>query len=256
MKNKIPFLCMLVGSIGIADSVITSFFSNFNLGTFFPGLLGAILLILGLFHDYLAQWSKFGWRKYVMKTLKIGFYLFLISFLAIMSVIVTNSAQEPWKNADAIVVLGAGLHGERVSQTLSFRLDEAKKYYEENNRPIILVTGSQGPQELVTEASAMKKYLLAKGIPEDHILTEEEAHNTRQNFIFSKKILDQHFQNQEYKIVYVTNYFHTFRAGLLAKKAGFQGQGAGAKVTTFLLPNFYIREYFSVLKYLALDSWQ
>ena len=255
MKNKIPFLCILIGSIGITDSVIVSYISNFNLGTCFPGILGIVLLIYGLFHEPFARWSKYGWKKYIMNIMKTNFYLFLISFLAITSVIITNSAREPWKNADAIVVLGAGLNGHRVSQTLGFRLDAAKEYYEKNNHPIIVVSGGKGPQELVTEASAMKKYLLRKGIPEEDILIEEESHNTRQNFSLSKKILDQYLQRKDYKIVYVTNHFHTFRAGLLAKKAGFQGQGVGTKSTPYLLPNFYIREYFSVLKYLTLDSW-
>ncbi len=41
---------------------------------------------------------------------------------------------------------------------------------------------------------------------------------------------------------------------VLAEKIGFDAQGLGAPVTFYMLPNYYIREYFSVIKYFLLDS--
>lgn len=256
MKNKIPLFCILIGSLGIADSLFVVLLSNFNLGTAFPGLLGFVLLLYGLFYEKWNLWEKnSNLGKLFMRTAKIGFFVWLISFVSVMLLLIQNAAHSPTKNADAVIVLGAGLHGDKVTETLALRLDKAMEYYHDNDSPLIVVSGGQGPQETVTEAFAMKKYLVEHGIPENDIMMEDASHNTRQNFENSKKILDDVFKNSSYKIVYVTNQFHTFRAGLLAKKAGFDADGFGAKDYTYLIPNLYSREYFSIIKYVLVDSW-
>ncbi|NDO45869.1 YdcF family protein [Clostridium sp. MD294] len=254
VQKKIPLFFKILGAAGILDCLSISLVSNFNFGTLFPGGMGCIFLIYGCFYQKLNNWGKSGIGKIFMKTAKIGFCFFFISFFIITSIVILNGAKTPYKNADAIVVLGAALHGWTVSPALAQRLDTAKQYWDENDVSYIVVTGSQGPQEDRTEAEAMKEYLVTKGVPADVILIEDKAHNTRQNFTFSKQILDDIYQNENYTIVYVTNYFHTFRAGLLAEKVGFHAQGLGAPVTFYMLPNYYIREYFSVIKYFLLDS--
>lgn len=254
--KKIPLFFKIAGIAGILDCLSISLVSNFNFGTLFPGGLGCIFLAYGCFYQKLNQWGKSGFGKLFMTTAKTGFCIFFISFFFITAIIIQNGAKTPSKDADAMVVLGAALHGWTVSPALAQRLDTAKQYWDNNNVSYIVVTGSQGPQEHRTEASAMKEYLVNKGVPADVILIEDKAHNTLQNFIFSKKILDEIFQQKEYNIVYVTNYFHTFRAGLLAEQIGFHAEGLGAPVTIYMLPNYYIREYFSVIKYFVIDRQQ
>lgn len=255
MKKKLrkPLFFKLLGAAGILDCFSISLVSNFNFGTLFPGGLGCIFLIYGCFYEKLNDWGRSGFGKIFMKIAKIGFSLFFISFFLITTIIIQNGAKAPDKDADAMIVLGAALHGWTVSPALAQRLDTAKQYWDNNKVSYIVVTGSQGPQEHRTEAEAMKEYLVNKGVPPDVILIEDKAHNTRQNFTYAKQILDAIYQDRAYRIVYVTNYFHTFRAGLLAEKIGFQAQGLGAPVTFYMLPNYYIREYFSVIKYFLLD---
>ena len=254
LQNKKIVFFKIFGTAGILDCLSISLVSNFNFGTLFPGALGCVFLIYGYFYQKLNEWGNYGFGKFFMKTAKIGLTIFFISFFIITSIVIQNGAKTPDKDADAIIVLGAALHGWDVSPALAQRLDTAKQYWDENHVSYIVVTGSQGPQEDRTEAEAMKEYLINKGVPADVILIEDKAHNTKQNFIYSKKILDDIYQNEYYNIVYVTNYFHTFRAGLLAEKIGFHAQGLGAPVTIYMLPNYYIREYFSVIKYFVLDS--
>ncbi len=254
LQKKAPLFFKILGSAGILDCLSISLVSNFNFGTLFPGGLGCIFLIYGCFYQKLNHWGTSGFGKFFMKTAKIGFSFFFISFFIISSIVIQNGAKNPDKNADAIIVLGAALHGWTVSPALAQRLNTAKQYWDNNDVSYIVVTGSQGPQEDRTEAEAMKEYLVTKGVPADVILIEDKAHNTRQNFEYSKKILDAIYQNNDYRIVYVTNHFHTFRAGLLAEKIGFDAQGLGAPVSFYMLPNYYIREYFSVIKYFLLDS--
>ena len=60
------------------------------------------------------------------------------------------------KNCDAIMVLGAAVHGNRPSRVLQSRLDTAYQYWESNRDCVIVVSGGKGKEELVTEASAMR----------------------------------------------------------------------------------------------------
>ena len=255
-SNAIRWICTVFGAVGILNSLFTVYYTSFNLGTALPGMLGVVLLTYGLLFHYIERLSTTKIGSYIINFLKIGFLLWLVSFLAVTAVLVKNAAHTPMKNADAIIVLGAGLNGDQVSQTLAYRLDKAIEYYEENGQPPIVVSGGQGSNELVAEAVAMEQYLVNMGVKRSDIIREDQSHNTRQNFEYSKLILDEYFASKDYTVVYVTNQFHTFRAGLLAEKAGFTADGLGAASTPYLLPNQYFREYFSLIKYALIDSRQ
>ncbi|MGL4790294.1 MAG: YdcF family protein, partial [Anaerotignaceae bacterium] len=147
---------------------------------------------------------------------------------------------------------GAALRGEEVSKTLALRLDVAYEYLVENSESIAVVSGGQGDNEEIPEATAMKRYLVRKGIDADRIIEEDKSTRTVENFQFSKEILDGIFQ-EEYSVVYVTNGFHIFRSSLLAKQMGLNGSGLSADDVWYLELAHYIREYFSILKYFVID---
>ena len=66
----------------------------------------------------------------------------------------------------------------------------------------------------------MQKYLVErKGIDSSRILEEDRAENTRENFAFSKAMIEERL-GADAKIAFVTTDFHVFRAGRVAKKAG------------------------------------
>lgn len=256
MKNKWLYFYIILGCILLINCFVVSCISNFNIGTLFPGMLGTVLIIYGVCFEKLKKWAKIGFGKYFMLIAKTGFWVWFLSFLVITSTIVKNASYIAPKGADAMIVLGSGLKGSEVTKTLANRLDKAIEYYNNaESKPIIVVSGGQGSNELVPEAFAMKQYLIKNNIPENMIIEENQSHNTRQNFQYSKVLLDSYFSSSSYSIVYVTNHFHTFRAGLLAKKMGFEGFGAGAKSPPVMIANYYFREYFSMLKYFALDHF-
>ncbi|MBQ7100202.1 MAG: YdcF family protein, partial [Clostridia bacterium] len=119
-----------------------------------------------------------------------------------------------------IIVLGSGIRGELLTQGLKNRLDAAVECYEENEDLLIVVSGGQGPQEDITEALAMERYLLARGVPQESIIKEEQATSTYENFIYSKKILDEKL-GDGYTAAFVSNEYHIYRASSLARIAGF-----------------------------------
>jgi len=174
----------------------------------------------------------------------------LITLLLIIYIAFSFGVPVSRKNEDAVIVLGCGLNGSEVSETLKIRLDSCMEYSKENPDAIIVVSGGQGFTEEVTEAYAMKKYLINNGIPEDKIFEESASSSTYENFVYSKKILDDYFKNKnpDYKTAFITNNFHCYRAYNLAKNAGIS-------VSCFYAPDewksavpSYLRESLAVIK--------
>jgi uncharacterized SAM-binding protein YcdF (DUF218 family) len=80
--------------------------------------------------------------------------------------------------AGAIVVLGAAQYDGRPSPVFAARLDHAIELYGEGYAPLLVVTGGKQPGDRVTEAETARRYAIARGIPEDAIVTEDEGRTT------------------------------------------------------------------------------
>jgi uncharacterized SAM-binding protein YcdF (DUF218 family) len=80
---------------------------------------------------------------------------------------------------------------------------------------------------------------------------EDQSTSTVENFLYSKKVLDEMFGGQSYQVIFVTNRFHAFRSAGIAKKIGLDATClAAASKPVFMLPNFYFREYAALIVYL------
>lgn len=248
MDHIINLFFIFLGIAGILNTTTVLIYSNSNLGNLFPGIAGIFFLLYGIFRNRILLFTQHGFGKFLRFSILLGFLFLLITFCIASCVIYSHSQQKPSSEADAVLVLGAGLNGRRVSKTLASRLDQASEYFWDNPNTLLVVSGGQGRDEEISEASAMKEYLITLGIPEEKIKMEDQSGNTRENFEYSKKLLDSYF-NKEYKIVYVTNDFHIFRAGMIAEDTGLIAEGLSSPSYTPMLLNFYIREYFSLIKY-------
>ena len=158
---------------------------------------------------------------------------------------------------DYIIIHGCGLiDGERVSKLLSNRVDKAIKLYRRSRgRAYLLPSGGQGGDEKLSEAQAMKNYLLEKGIPEDRIILEDKSATTEENLRFSKRIIDS--REGRKRIALVTSNYHVYRCLLLARQLKIRCAGVGAKVAWYYWPSAVIREFaagFSRPKYLILTG--
>ena len=157
--------------------------------------------------------------------------------------------QRPTEPADVIIVLGAKIERHKITKSLKNRLDGAVSYANSNKLQIpIIVSGGQGDDEIISEAGAMKQYLLEQGIPNEQILCEDASTDTRQNILYSKKIIEQlPFQNQP--IVYIaSNDFHLYRGIKLARKQGIKAYGLPSKADPVLSFSYYVRESLAVVK--------
>lgn len=153
------------------------------------------------------------------------------------------------KKVDYIITLGSGIRSEEVPPLLKSRLDKAIEYYHKNPNAKIVVSGGQGADEPVSEAFAMKKYLLSQQIPEAQILVEDQSTTTFENMTFSKKIIfdDWKIKDHTPTVLFSTNNYHVLRGALYARKAHLKAEGIGAPTALYFLPTALIREYIALL---------
>ncbi|MGN1317546.1 MAG: YdcF family protein [Lachnospirales bacterium] len=227
----------IIGVLIIIYMLLLILNTNVNVGIYLGLFIGASLVII----PHLPNNIFFNIIKVVF-VICVCFFIFMSGFIAISSK--TNTADF---NEDALIVLGCGLHGSNLSKNLKDRLDTAIDYYNNNPSALIIVSGGQGPQEDITEAEAMKDYLLKNNIPENNIIMEDKSTSTNENFKFSKKILDEKL-DYDYTVSYITNDFHIYRAGKLAKLNNLNAKGYGAPTEFYsIFPN-YLRESLAVIQ--------
>ena len=238
-------LCIIVGAFLVLDTIAVSMLSNYNLGVILPAILGVPLLLLGVFLHHMDN----GFLAFVKWFLLICYALGAV-FLIVMGVLMGTAAKRADKvDADALIVLGAAVHGDRVTWVLSNRLDTAADYLQTHPDTVCVVSGGKGSGEDVTEASAMQKYLIERrGIDAKRILVEDRAESTRENFLFSKEIIAREL-GTDAKAAFVTTDFHVFRAGRVAKKAGINAPGVAAPDVWYIRINNFLRECVGITVY-------
>lgn len=234
-------LLIIVGLFGILDTIFVLFLSNVNLGVLLPAILGLPLLIAGLFLPQFADWSRAG-IGLTVKWLFIGAYALAALLFIGTSFVISRAAHVPApKDADAVIVLGAGLRGDRPTLILAERLNTAMEYMRDNPKSVAILSGGQGAGEIVTEASVMGEYMRSHGIAQERIILEEASTSTEENFRYSRAIMEERF-GADASAVFVTTGFHVYRAGLVAEKQGLTAVGIPSADRWYMRLNNYLRE--------------
>ncbi len=160
----------------------------------------------------------------------------------------------PSFDMDYVMILGCRMKKDgTLTNLLKGRVDRAvdfaKRQKEATGKDVIFVpSGGQGADEPLSEAQAMKNYLLSIGIPEERILAEDKSLNTYQNFGYSKELIDKHFGSENAKIAFSTTNYHVFRSGMYASKQGIKVQGMGSKTKVYFWVNAFVREFIATLE--------
>lgn len=172
-------------------------------------------------------------------------------FYNYLTMLVIYQFNHPRLHQDYIIVLGAGLlDGDRVSPLLGQRIMRGFKFYQKqlkktHHQATMIFSGGQGGDETVPEGQAMLAYAIKNGLPAEHGWAETQSKTTLQNMQFSKKLIDQGPVKNP-NTIFVTNNYHTFRAGMFARQAGLKADGIGARTARFFLPDAIIREYIAI----------
>jgi uncharacterized SAM-binding protein YcdF (DUF218 family) len=203
--------------------------------------LGYIILglMFGAFH--LTKYIDVQWLNKMIKILlALGFAFIIIMQSLVLSQVFSTVPKD--KDMDYLIVLGAGLKGDRVSYTLAYRLDAAYDYLISHDNCKVIVSGGQGPDEWVSEALAMKTYLVSKGIDENRIIMENQSTSTEENIIFSKQFIEDNWS-----MAIVTSNYHMYRAKYIAKPHLNNVEGISAYSPRWLLVNYMVRESITIV---------
>ncbi|MGF1919547.1 YdcF family protein [Enterococcus faecalis] len=254
----IPLCLVIVGLFFIKNTTIMSSREGRSVVSKLSAMLGVnILLVVPISFLFFVveintQWGLF--FDILVSIILISDIIFTIYFVLYLMYSVFYQMVPVSKKIDYIIVLGAGIIDENVTPLLKSRLDKAIEYYLNNQDCKIVVSGGQGENEPVSEAYAMRKYLLRQGIPLKDILYEDESTNTYENMLYSKKLIEQdsHYVTNSSKICFTTNNYHVLRGAIYAKKVKLHAEGIGAPTASYFLPSALIREYIALLLYYRL----
>lgn len=205
-------------------------------------IAGSILSVAGMV--YLQDVSV--WRSLFFLALATECYL-AFSFVAFFLYSWLYTYMPKNMNCDYIIVHGCGLmNGETVTPLLKGRVDKAVGiYHKSGKRPKLVVSGGKGNDEKISEAQAMKNYLLENNFPAEDIIMEDKSSTTFENLKNVKEMLDTNGEKHNY--IFVTNNYHVFRTGMFARKLKMKAQGVGCRTAAYYWPSAFIREYIAIL---------
>lgn len=122
------------------------------------------------------------------------------------------------QKADAIAVFGAAEYAGRPSPVFHSRLDKALSLYQRGLAPLIITLGGGSAKDSGnTEGAAGRDYLLANGVPGDHIIAETTSVDTEQQVDDLSLIAVEH---RLHSMDVVSDGTHLFRIAWLCRRAG------------------------------------
>ncbi|MBR6034233.1 MAG: YdcF family protein [Clostridia bacterium] len=166
-----------------------------------------------------------------MKKIIIYFLIFFLIFLFIFlginffiifstnNKIIKNNNFSELNNIDAIIILGAGIWGDKPSPMLEDRLNEGIKLYKAGVAKKIIMSGDHGTEEY-DEVNIMKKYAIEAGVPSEDIFMDHAGFSTYESMYRAKEIFGTK------KIVVVTQEYHLYRALYTANALGIEAYGS------------------------------
>ena len=182
---------------------------------------------------------------------------------------------------DYIIIHGAGLDGTRPTPLLAGRIDKALELWnKQHQQGKFVASGGQGADEVVSEAQAMRDYLLEKGVPADAILMEDKSTTTWENLKNSIAVIrtdhtsaasndaasgsssasngtaasgdvtasDSTGACGDFTTAVVSSDFHVFRCAEYAHNLGIKADGIGSHTKGWYWPTAFIREFIAITK--------
>ena len=167
--------------------------------------------------------------KMALKCLLIGIaiviiFIFGINFYVKQSTknrIIKNQEYKDLSDVDCIIILGAGVWGDKPSPMLEDRLLEGINLYKNNVSSKIIMSGDHGREDY-DEVNLMKNYAIEKGIPSEDIFMDHAGFSTYESIYRAKAIF------KAKRIVIVTQKYHLYRALYIAKQLDLEAYGVGA----------------------------
>jgi len=168
-------------------------------------------------------------------------FLSLASPFAGTAIIRLQTADQIYNTVDQIpqkeiaLVLGAAVHGDKLSDILRDRVETAIELYKAEKISALIMSG--GPHEAI----AMKKYAVNEGIPEDSVIEDSTGLNTLASIKSASEL--------ERSMIIVTQEYHLPRALFIANTLGLDATGIIAdKIPYLRINDFKQREIWATSK--------
>ena len=163
------------------------------------------------------------WGKLLLVLMALGCLIGVTPFALVCWRSGVERVPEP---SDCLVVLGARVYPDgRMSLVLKERVDAALAAWRDGLAPYLIVSGARGGDEPRAEAVVMAEYLCEQGVPEDRVIVDDLAHNTRENIANASAIMRERGWT---RAIIVTSDYHVERALWLAGDAGLDASGLAA----------------------------
>lgn len=189
------------------------------------------------------QGKRAPFPRWLIYTVRVLAVLALAVFAYVESFVLSAAFQKAPDGLDAIVVLGARVEADGPSGSLNERIDAAADYLRRNPDTLAVASGGQGEDEPMSEAACIRDHLIAAGISQDRILTEDTSTSTVENLRNSFALLGDQVQS----VGIVTNDFHIFRAVRVGQALGdYEICGVPARSFPFGFIHYAVREFFAI----------
>lgn len=241
----IKLILFFIGALLLFDGIFALLITKPNMGNVLLTVLSVPVFVCAVFFEILCKNALMLTLMCVMAFAYVLFFAFIIGFSVFLH---RFGAKLKNHEKSILIVLGMGLKGERMLPTLKLRLDGAAEYLKANINSVAILSGGIAKHSSKTEAQAMKEYLVSVGIDEKRLISECESKSTEENFLFSKRILNE-LSKDESECVFLTNVFHVFRSQKTARALGMNINGIGIKDAFYIAPNNYLRECAAIVQY-------
>jgi uncharacterized SAM-binding protein YcdF (DUF218 family) len=254
MKRRQGISLIFLGILSVIYFIVMNVFGGRISFSEFWCVLGVVLIIIGVLRRSNKEniFNKIPsiYKKIIYGVLIVGF----IFFISIEMVLIHAGTVYEKGESDYLLILGAGLRGDRMSLSLYQRMVKSLEYIEENPHTKIILSGGQGPDESISEAEAMKRFLVKHGVDENQIIKEDKSTSTYENLKFTREKLDEIDEREDLRLTIITNNFHMYRAKMLAGREGFTAYGMPAPLHYLITPNYYVRESLAIIKSYIFDK--
>ena len=219
-------------------------------------MLGIAVSLLMVGGAALGIWMSRSLLSFPLRNILVNVYAGLFVYLeCLLTATVIRAVQagrhEPDYDQDYVLVLGCRIRPDGTLYPLiRARVDRAIDFVNAQlqatgKQAVLIPSGGQGDDEPMAEAEAMARYMRERGIPDEYILPESQSKTTRENLLFSRKLIGEHAESV--KAAFSTSSYHVYRGGILAAEEGWNLDGMGNRTKWYFWPNAFLREFIGLM---------
>lgn len=182
----------------------------------------------------------------MIKIMIIGIIILMIAIFSLNIYVVNSTKNEIVKEenvsniegVDCILILGAGIWGDKPSPMLEDRLKEGITLYKKGTTKKIIMSGDHSREDY-DEVKIMKEYAESEGVPSEDIFMDHAGFSSYDSVYRAKEIFGVQ------KMIIVTQKYHLYRSLYIAKKLGIEAYGIESNLRTY--PGQVFREIREIL---------